>query len=72
VKVELSSRQWQALVGKARGLHYREIAEEMETTTSAVKGLLTEARNKLGAQTTSQAVYRATSWGVIPPEQCDG
>jgi hypothetical protein len=38
----------------------------MSTTVSAVSGLLAQARDKLGADTTAQAVYLAVTWGIIP------
>jgi DNA-binding NarL/FixJ family response regulator len=66
MKPELSSRQWEALVGAAQGHSLTTIARDMSTTVSAVSGLLAQARDKLGADTTAQAVYLAVTWGIIP------
>ena len=66
-KCELSDRQKVALLKVAQGKPYITIGDEMGCSDAAVTELIDEARRKLGATNKANAVYLATSWGIIPP-----
>jgi len=64
----LTQREREVLVLVARGLTNKEIANELCTSTSAVKTFLHQACEKLGARNRAQAVILAMRRGAIQTE----
>ena len=64
----LTLREREVLVLVARGLTNKEIADELCTSTSAVKIFLHQACEKLGARNRAQAVILAIKRGAIQTE----
>jgi DNA-binding CsgD family transcriptional regulator len=64
----LTQREREVLVLVARGLTNKEIANELCTSTSAVKIFLHQACEKLGARNRAQAVILAMRRGAIQTE----
>jgi len=64
----LTQREREVLVHVARGLTNKEIAEELCTSTSAVKIFLHQACEKLGARNRAQAVILAMTRGALQTE----
>ena len=64
----LTPREREVLVLVARGLTNKEIANELCTSTSAVKIFLHQACEKLGARNRAQAVILAMRRGAIQTE----
>jgi DNA-binding CsgD family transcriptional regulator len=64
----LTQREREVLRLVARGLTNKEIAEELCTSTSAVKIFLHQACEKLGARNRAQAVILAMRRGAIQTE----
>lgn len=64
----LTQREREVLVRVARGLTNQEIANELCTSTSAVKIFLHQACEKLGARNRAQAVILAMRRGAIQTE----
>lgn len=63
----LTPAETRILWGTARKGSSKEVALESSIQPQTVKIHLYKVRKKLGVHTTAQAVYLATSWGVIPP-----
>ena len=61
----LTQREREVLIRVARGLTNKEIANELFTSTSAVKTFLHQACEKLGARNRAQAVILAMRQGAI-------
>jgi len=64
----LTNRERDVLIYVARGLTNKEIADQLCTSTSAVKVFLHQAYVKMGARNRAQAVVRAMKSGAIGPQ----
>ena len=65
----LTNRERDVLIYVARGLTNKEIADQLCTSTSAVKVFLHQAYVKMGARNRAQAVVRAIKSGAIGPQE---
>ena len=65
----LTNRERDVLIYVARGLTNKEIADQLCTSTSAVKVFLHQAYGKMGARNRAQAVVRAIKCGAVGPQE---
>lgn len=62
---ELTPRELQTLSGLYRGLSYSQLAEHMNISINTVPGYVKNLYRKLGVNSRSQAVYRASQLGLL-------
>ncbi len=62
---DLTPRELQTLTGLYRGMSYHQLAEHMNISHNTLPGYVKNLYRKLGVNSRSQAVYRATQLGLI-------
>ncbi|MCF6220340.1 MAG: LuxR C-terminal-related transcriptional regulator [Robiginitomaculum sp.] len=63
---KLTKKQSETLASAAKGITAAEFAEQIGMSERAVELRLQQARKKLRAKTTAEAVYKAIAYGILP------